>query len=347
LRYLYRLRSALGEARTLNDIAQQSGDTLMEALSVSASTGIKIVLGDRTWTFGIVDKTAQTRQSRALSWGGRARGKLQLYCTFELNEAQERTLLYETAEQIVHALETRELESELLRSARLVSMGEMAASVAHELHQPLGAISATAEDVYMRLIENIDLSPEDLKEMMQDMLGFVERMAGTVDHLRVFSRDTSKEPGVQFSINDVIRSSLKLIETQLQNHGITLILELSEELPQIDGHPYQIEQVFLNLLSNARDALDEREGVEKRIVVRSLEGDGGVNVEVEDNGAGISEAHLDRLFDPFFTTKEAGQGTGLGLAISYAIVKNHGGEMKCESLQDHGALFWVALPEVR
>jgi signal transduction histidine kinase/streptogramin lyase len=284
--------------------------------------------------------------------------------------------------------------------ARLVSLGQMVAGVAHELNQPLTVISGAAEDVYLRLAEGIGISEEQLKEKMKDVLDLAERMTGTIEHLRVFSRDISKEPGVPFSVNDAIRSGLRLIETQLRNHSIALHLDLGEGLPPVSGHPHRMEQVFLNLLSNARDALDEKEkerageresgrvgsgphpppDLQKSLKpppspVRTGEG-GGLGVgeglipdprpqgggwtkglwirtrvegewvvaEVEDNGVGMDEAHRARLFEPFFTTKPADRGTGLGLSISHAIVRDHGGQITCESWKGEGTVFRVRLP---
>jgi len=337
------------------------------------------------------------RYERGLSWGGKQRGSLSLFCRVELSESQERTLLDETAGQIAGVLESQELEMQILHSARLVSLGQMAAGVAHELNQPLTVISGAAEDVYLRLVEGLDISPEQLKGKMKDVLELAERMTGTVEHLRVFSRDTSKQPGVQFSVNDVIHSSLRLIEAQLKSHGIALHLDLGDGLPPVSGHPHQMEQVFLNLLGNARDALDEKEtekgetgkggttlplrpppnrgigeaekrgkeslrlsgspfsgsgggegewkeGWEKGVWVRTRRQGDEVVAEVEDNGAGMDEGVRSRLFEPFFTTKPADRGTGLGLSISYAIVKNHGGQITCESRKGEGTVFRVALP---
>ena len=275
-------------------------------------------------------------------------------------------------------LEARELELQLLQSARLVSLGQMAAGVAHELNQPLGAISNTAGDVYLRLEDDIDLPKNQLKKMMQNVLGRVKHMAETVGHLRVFSRDSSEEEGVSFSINDTIRSSLGLLEAQLKTHGIVLHLDLSEEPLTVSGNSHHMEQVFLNLIGNARDALDEKgevvdreiahdrgqtadvkmdydespgergdgtEGWAKRLNIRTRREDDDVVVEVEDNGVGIDEADVGRVFEPFFTTKEADKGTGLGLSISYAFVKDHGGEIVCESRKGEGTVFRVRMPE--
>ncbi|OGG54945.1 MAG: hypothetical protein A3F84_06935, partial [Candidatus Handelsmanbacteria bacterium RIFCSPLOWO2_12_FULL_64_10] len=286
LHYLYRLRSALGTARSPEEALRQAGEALMETLAPVTGVGVVIQHDGRTWKFGEPPllsprergedvslpvhgegrgggesnpQSGGVRYDRGLFWGERERGRLVLFSGMELSEAQERALLDETAGQIARALEARELEMQLLQSARLVSLGQMAAGVAHELNQPLTALSATAGDIYLRLVEDLRLPPEQLKEMMQDVLDLIRRMSGTVDHMRVFSRDTAQEPGVPFSVNEVIRSGLHLIEAQLKSHGIGLRLDLSEALPPVSGNPHQMEQVFLNLLGNARDALDEKE----------------------------------------------------------------------------------------
>jgi histidine kinase len=163
----------------------------------------------------------------------------------------------------------------------------------------------------------------------------------------MFSRDTSQVSGVVFSLNEAVHSSLKIVGTQLKNHGIEVVLDLADDLPEVEGFPHQMDQVFLNLLANARDALDERTGGWKRIEIRTRPKDGRVIGEVTDNGPGMDVAVADQVFEPFFTTKTAEHGTGLGLSISYAIVRNHGGEMICESRKGKGTMFQVSLPVIR
>ncbi len=173
-------------------------------------------------------------------------------------------------------------------------------------------------------------------------------MTGTVDHLRVFSRDTSQDPGVSVDVNRVIHESLGMIGTQLANHGISLTLDLEEDLSHVQGHPHQLEQVFLNLLANARDAVDERGETDSdyrktiRVVTQSTES--GIAARVIDNGVGIASDDIGRLFEPFFTTKSEDRGTGLGLSITYAIVKNHDGDIAVESREGEGTQFTVTLP---
>ena len=242
-------------------------------------------------------------------------------------------------------------ETQLLQSARLVSLGQMVAGVAHELNQPLTAVETTAGDISLRLMEGMPLETDELREMMEDVRGVVGRMAGTVDHLRVFSRDVSEEPRQAMDVNEVIESSLKLMGSQLERHGINLWLDLSDALPEVWGHPHPLEQVVLNLLSNARDAVDERAemegaGYDKQVWIRTRGEDDAVVVEVEDNGVGMDEATRQRLFEPFFTTKDADRGTGLGLSITYAIIRDHDGQITVESEQGIGTTFKVMLPVV-
>ena len=242
-------------------------------------------------------------------------------------------------------------EAQLLQSARLVSLGQMVAGVAHELNQPLTVVEMTAGDICLRLMEGRSLEAGELREMMEDVRGVVNRMAGTVDHLRVFSRDVSEEPRQAMDVNEVIESSLKMIGTQLENRGIDLVLDLSDALIEVWGHPHPLEQVVLNLLSNARDAVDERvemegTGYDKQIWIRTRVEDDAAVIEVEDNGVGMDEAIRQRLFEPFFTTKDADRGTGLGLSIIYAIVRNHDGEITVESEEGVGTTFKVMLPVV-
>jgi len=397
LRYLYRMRSSLGDARSPEEAIRRAGEALVEVLPPSA--GALIQYKGRTWQFWGTknaecrmpnvemenpndphskfeirnSKLGGVRYDRGLFWGGRERGRLSLFCDVALSESQERTLLDETAGQIAAVMEARELETQILHSSRLVSLGQMAAGVAHELSQPLSAISATAEGLFLRLEEGIAISRRRTMEMMGHVMGLVERMIGTIEHLRVFSRDTSGEAGVRFSVNEVVRSSLGLVGAQLRSHGVTLRLNLGEGLPPVWGHPHQMEQVLMNLLNNARDALDEKETGdrrqetgdgenricstaiyrrevewEKRLTIRTQRetygGSRWVVAEVEDNGAGIDEAHRARLFEPFFTTKPADRGTGIGLSICQAIVQKHGGWIACESRKGEGTTFRVGLP---
>ena len=200
----------------------------------------------------------------------------------------------------------------------------------------------------LRQSDGIFLDQDRLEDMMGHILEMVDRMVGIIQHLRVFSRDTSKEPDTQFSLNEVVNESLKMIRAQLVNRGISVELELDADLPNTVGNPRQLEQVCLHLLANARDALEqeaERQDSDwhKRIVIRTQRGEEAI-LEVEDNGSGIEPEIQARIFEPFFTTKEVDQGKGLGLSISYAIVQNHRGRIETTSRPGIETLFKVILP---
>lgn len=361
LHYLYRLRVALGQARTPEEVIQQAGEALLKTLSTAVSSFVCLTFDNRDWTFGDPTPTHTYHYHRTLEWGNQARGILAVETGVILTESQERALLDETAGQIVTTLETRELEAQLLQSARLLSLGQMAAGVAHELNQPLAAISATAEGVYLRLESGMSISRKRMMLMMEDILGLVDRMISAIENLRIFSRDSSHERGREFDVNDAVRASVKMMSAQIKSHGIQLILNLDTNLPQILGHQHQIEQVILNLLSNARDALDETRHEEKHIFIRThqsqdvqtkidhLENNATapksyIQLEVTDNGVGIDEQNLPRLFEPFFTTKPVDKGTGIGLSIAFAMIQNHGGEITCSSQKNRQTTFRITLP---
>ena len=281
-------------------------------------------------------------------------------------EAQQRTAELRDANAQLRAEITRrrQMESQLeaqrvqaMQADRLQALGEMAAGVVHELGQPLGAILATAEGLGLRMENGLLVTKEKVMGAVEDIMGFVDRMADTLEHLRVFSRDTALESATRFSLNEALEAGLRMVGVQFKNHDIALRLDLDEALPSLTGHAQQVEQVFLNLLANARDALDERAAVasepdawQKEIHIRScLEQTESPHVvfEIHDNGIGIDPSLGDRVFEPFFTTKEPNRGTGLGLAISYGIVQKMGGQITYSSSEGNGTTFRVRMPVER
>ncbi|MBT3342005.1 MAG: hypothetical protein HN712_16475 [Gemmatimonadetes bacterium] len=352
LRYLYRLRSKVATARTVDDVVRGGGETLLDALS-AVGARVEIAIEGRIWNFGS-DPASPAVYERSLEWRGADRGTLCLISGLSLSETQERALVDETAAQIGAALEARELEAQLVQSARLVSMGQMSAAVAHELNQPLTVISGVAEDLYLRLADQIELPEEVLRSKLRDVMELSERMAHTVRDLRVFSRDTAHEPGVPTSLNEVVEDALRLMRAQLAEHNIRLELDLQEGLPEFLGHSHQLQQVIVNLLSNGRDAVDAVAPDDRsapwekwlRVLTSWDTSTSRVRLEIEDSGIGMTPEVQARIFEPFFTTKEADQGTGLGMSISYAIVRRHGGDISCESRPGQGTVFQVMLPAV-
>ena len=249
--------------------------------------------------------------------------------------------------------EHRQAERALLQSSRLIALGQMAAGMAHELNQPLTVISAMAEGLQIRLAQGIEMTAERLKRWSGDVIEGVERMSTIIEHLRTFSRDRPDEPEEQVAINDVVRGTLTMTQAQLKNRGIDVALDLDDELVPILGDQYRLEQVLINLIHNARDAVEEkrerlpdsdRDDWRMRIHIRTFRERDQVVLEVEDNGTGMDEETRLQVLEPFFTTKGPDRGTGLGLSISHAIVKDQGGEIDCESQEGVGTVFRVRLP---
>jgi two-component system NtrC family sensor kinase len=174
-----------------------------------------------------------------------------------------------------------------------------------------------------------------------------DRIARIVDHLRDFSRQT--EPEFQeIDINQPVENALMITGQQLLNHGISIVRNLSGGLPKILGDSNQLEQVFLNLISNARDAMEDSKGVKKELTITSsVAQDGGppsVVVSVKDSGIGIPPEILDKVLEPFFSTKPVGKGTGLGLSLCYGIVEAHGGRLEIKSRPGEGTEVRIILP---
>ncbi len=257
----------------------------------------------------------------------------------ETTIALEKRVIQRT-EQIRSTLrQLRNAQAQLVQTSKLASLGEMATGIAHELNQPLFTIRMCARN----LIKDIEADFwEDVEPSLKKVVKQVDRSSQIIKHLRTFGRDTQDAPTEEVDLNDIIHESFMLFGEQLKSREIQIHLELTEGLPSIHCLPIQIEQVLINLLGNARDALDDQE--HKEIWMRSYLKEEWVVTEVQDSGKGIPKDDLERIFDPFFTTKEVGKGTGLGLSISYGIIRNHGGELKVLSTGKEGTCFAMYLP---
>ena len=242
---------------------------------------------------------------------------------------------------------TSELERQRLlttRTDRLRSLGEMAAGIAHELNQPLGGIRGLAEHLLLGIKRGWGHSEEQTSEKLQRILEQADRMSHVIEHVRIFSRDAGKPETRPIDVNEVVESALELLEVQLRAHVIDVRRELDPVLPPVMANPFSLEEVVLNCLTNARDAIEERreEGnapdSPQRITLRTRreEHDGGEKVvlEVRDTGCGVPVDRRERIFDPFFTTKGPDRGTGLGLSISRSIVEELGGEIRLRRTDD-------------
>jgi C4-dicarboxylate-specific signal transduction histidine kinase len=230
----------------------------------------------------------------------------------------------------------------------MTSLGEMSAGIAHELNQPLNAINLG--NVYLKKMvdENKEIPEEDLQKIVHEAINQVNRAAEIINRLREFGRKTEfvKE---KVEINKPIQSVFAIIGRQLSLENINVQLELGETLPPVLAHNNRLEQVIFNLVTNARDAISQKQkggaGSDDRIIkVRSYTEGTRVAVTVSDTGVGIPDDARDKVFEPFFTTKDAGKGMGLGLSITYGIVKDYDGDIHVEGKENEGATFKLTFP---
>ncbi|MSS70960.1 MAG: hypothetical protein EXS64_05670 [Candidatus Latescibacteria bacterium] len=268
-------------------------------------------------------------------------------------EIVERQRLEEAGEAAERELEAQRALS--VRSDRLRSLGEMAAGIAHELNQPLTGVRGMAEYLMIALDRKWDLSEEKVKDRLRLIVEQADRMSHIIEHVRTFSRGAGRSERYPVQINDVVRSAAGMLEAQFHVRGVRLVCELEEGLPEVSANPFSLEEVVLNLLINARDAVEDRlkaGGASRSLGVQvrtRLEGEGqtqGVQVEVIDEGVGIPDHLLGKVFDPFFTTKGPDRGTGLGLSISRSIVEEFGGAIQIRSAPDQGTTVTVSLPVI-
>ena len=227
-----------------------------------------------------------------------------------------------------------ELEKRLVQADKLSSIGLLAAGVAHEVNTPLAVISNYAQMLAKQVADD-----DQKSRMLEKIAKSTFRASEIVNGLLNFSRTSSTDFGA-VNLNRVIQETLSLVEHQIKKAGVEVRAELESTLPAIHGNAGKLQQVFLNLFLNARDAM-ETGGV---LEVKTSSGEGGARVDVADTGHGIRPEHLHRIYDPFFTTKVARKGTGLGLSVSYGIIQEHGGTIEVFGRPGGGTRFHVELP---
>ena len=233
-------------------------------------------------------------------------------------------------------------EAKLLQSAKLATLGEMSTGMAHELNQPLNVISLASANLLVSLKKG-KMTEENTLSKLHRIDGAVNRAASIIDHMRAYGRIAGEE-FVPISLGLVVKQSCSMLIEQLSLSSVTLINRMPDDEFMIQGNEIQLEQVFINLISNARDAILATSDTGE-IVVSSELIDDRILVRVRDSGAGIPKDVLSRIFEPFFTTKPVGQGTGLGCSISYGIIHDMHGEIWAENMSETGgAQITISLP---
>jgi len=254
-----------------------------------------------------------------------------------MGDLRETTIEMQRREQ-----ELREKQEQLVQAGKLATLGELTTGVAHELNNPLNNTALFVGNA----VDLIELGAADHGRIVRELhraMQQVGKATEIISHLRTFGRaaPVSREP---ISLRQVIEQALSLVQEQLHLREVEVTVDLGPEEPVVLGNPIQLEQVFINLLTNARDAVAD--APRKAIRITGAVGAGAVEVAVTDTGHGIPPELEGRVFDPFFTTKEVGKGIGLGLSITYGIIKDHGGTISVVSPPPtgEGATFRIQLP---
>ena len=247
-----------------------------------------------------------------------------------IRERLEREVALRTAE-------LRQAQDGLVHAAKMAALGQMSAALAHEINQPLTALQMQLGSLRLLLDSG---RPEAVRDGLQRIDGLLQRMAALTSHLKTFARKTPAGLSERLCLGDVLEQALQLLAPRMRSEQVELRTEIDDQV-EVLGDAIRIEQVILNLLHNALDAMAESET--RILLVRIAREDDGCLLSVEDSGGGIAEETLGRVFEPFFTTKPVGQGLGLGLAVSYGIVRDLGGTLEAHN-GELGAVFTLRLP---
>jgi two-component system C4-dicarboxylate transport sensor histidine kinase DctB len=243
----------------------------------------------------------------------------------------------EIAERRLTELELRKTQGDLIQAGKLAGLGQMSAALSHEFNQPLAAAKSYADSA--ALLIDRGRVPE-AQDNVRRISSLIDRMASISRHLRNFARKPNEKLG-PVPLPEVITDTLEIVAPRLKSANAELVVELSSTDLTVKAGPVRLQQVLVNIVSNAADAVEGLD--DRRIVLSAFRSESGVVVEVRDRGAGVPAAIADRIFDPFFTTKGVGKGLGLGLSISYNIIKDFGGNLTVRNHPDGGAVFSIVL----
>jgi PAS domain S-box-containing protein len=242
----------------------------------------------------------------------------------------------------------KKAEAQQLHADRMANLGEMASGIAHEINQPLNIISMVLDKILFNPSGSQKVDIEFIRKKFERIFENITRIRNIIDHIRAFSRNHDDYVLSVFNINEAVNNAVSMITEQFRHLGISLLLNLDEDLPEINGNTYKFEQVIVNLLVNAKDAVLEKKSLGgeysgMKIEIRSFLSSNSIIVEVEDNGIGIRDEEISNVILPFYTTKGEGKGTGLGLSICYQIIKEMNGVIEIISSRTSGTKIRIAL----
>ena len=275
-------------------------------------------------------------QSRVIQCNIRDIGERKLNET-RLKEANDR-LEQAHEELLTKSNELTAMTQQLWQASKLATMGELAASIAHELNNPLATVALRTENLLMQMPEDPD-KRKPLEIISQE----VDRMASLVNNLLQFSRRSHRQVST-LDLREEVATSVEFVHYHLRSHNIEVVHDFGDDLPTIQADRQQLRQLFLNLITNASDAMPQGGKLTLRPVATNLGGAPAVAIEVQDTGEGITAENLKKIWEPFFTTKPEGRGTGLGMGICRRIVEEHGGTIEIQSQVGHGTTVRIVLP---
>jgi histidine kinase len=234
---------------------------------------------------------------------------------------------------------------EIYRDKMMATLGQMAGGMVHEFNTPLQAIKFIAQST-SRFLDKNKISPEEIKKNLERIVEVVDIIAGQVNHIKALAKDDHLKTE-WVDLNSIIKSAFDLFEQQLKNRKITVTFDLQSDLPGINANRHRLEQVFINLIQNSKDALEKVPQRKKEIIVETQYVKGSspyISIYFKDNGIGIKETDKEKIFEPFFTTKEDGKGIGIGLSIVNEIISQLGGRIKIQDEASTGATFIMEIP---
>lgn len=276
------------------------------------------------------------------------KGKRSFYVNISISLAKygEWDVIIATTTDITESIEK---EIQLIQAGKMTTLGVMAAGMAHEINQPLNVIQICADYLQKSIRKGLAPDNKDLTTLSKDIADNVQRITGVIRHVRDFARQSDIVRS-KVLLNDPIQAVFNVLGHQIKAHEIDLDLDLEEDLPYVMAEHNRLEQVFINLVSNAIDAIDEKRqnpdiaDTEKRISIRTYRQGDRVIARVSDTGIGMTQEVMDKILEPFFTTKEVGRGTGLGVSISYGIIRDYDGAIDIDSRIGQGTTFTLTFP---
>jgi two-component system C4-dicarboxylate transport sensor histidine kinase DctB len=298
---------------------------------------VMLALGLAMMGFAVViQRRARLRDSLRLQLAARSQLEQRVSeRTYELAEVNMR-LEAEVAERIVAEANLRQAQTDLVQAGKLAALGQMSAALSHEINQPLGAARTYADNALVLM--DRDRLPE-ARHNLTRILSLIDKMSAISGHLRSFARAPHQKLR-DVSVAEVIEAACEITKARLRAAKVKLVVDMAPDVPCVIGGPVRLQQVLVNLLTNAADAVEGMEDRRVEVVVRKTAA--GVRISVRDYGGGVAPGLPERIFDPFFSTKGVGKGLGLGLSISYNIIRDFGGNLHL-GVVDPGAEFIIDL----